>query len=434
MYKLLKYKEHFCEQVILGEHIQAAEKFERFFPKKRNPELAKCLGIYPTTMGHRVECSYFIGVDWIQQNQAVYVEPKLNSDLGQTHYLKMLFDGLQNPEAAERVEDLFFIDFDARPIEIEQQEDLLTPLLVVHFLQLLRHIVKKGLKKSYYKVTHNGQARIKGKILVSDTLKRNHARGKYLNTFCAYEEFGVNGIENRLLKTALLFIQKYISNTTRFGTERYVRDSLHYIAPAFELVSETSYIQELKQVKPNSFYKEYESALKLAQMILKRFGYTISNASEKGRVKTPPFWIDMSLLFEIYVFNLLKTEFNTAILYQVRGKRWVPDFLLKSDMHRMIVDAKYKPSYANKNNYDPDDIRQLSGYARDTKLLKELGLSENEMATKVIECLIIYPDNEYLGAATTERIDLLRKEEIPGFLLFNKLVVKLPAIGERIEI
>ena len=319
MYKLLKYKEHFCSEIPLGEHIHAENKYELFFPKKRNSEQAKCIGIYPDNMGHRIECSYFIGVDWIQENQAVYIEPKLNSNSGQTNYLKMLFDGLQHPEAAEHLEDLFFIKFDAKHIEIEQQEDLLTPLLVVHFLQLLRKIVKKGLKKSYYKVRQNSQARIKGKILISATLKQNHARGKYLNTFCEYDEFGVNGIENRLLKTALVFIQKYISNSSTFGAERYVMESFSYIAPAFELVSEASHIQELKQVKPNVFYKEYEEALKLAKLILNRFGYNISNTTEQGLIKTPPFWIDMSLLFELYVHNLLKAEFKSAISYQVKG-------------------------------------------------------------------------------------------------------------------
>lgn len=57
-------------------------------------------------------------------------------------------------------------------IEINQKQDLITPLLMIRYLQVLKSVVRKGLKKSYYRVEQNLSSKIKGKVLVSKTLKK----------------------------------------------------------------------------------------------------------------------------------------------------------------------------------------------------------------------------------------------------------------------
>ena len=54
------------------------------------------------------------------------------------------------------------------------------------------------------------------------------------------------------------------------------------------------------------------------------------------------------------------------------------------------MDAKYKPRYANSNSRIIDDIREISGYARDKKILRELNINEND--NEEIKCVIIYPE------------------------------------------
>lgn len=161
--------------------------------------------------GKDLQMSYFIGVDWIvTDKEAIYVEPKINEGSKQTNYLQMLFSALKHIDVGH-TKELFEINFDAPSIEIEQKQDLLTPLLVVQFLGIVRKIVKKGLKKSYYKVEKNLTAKTKGKILVNQTIKKNIVKNDVLKTYCSYEEFGFNGLENRLLKKTLFFVQRYLS-------------------------------------------------------------------------------------------------------------------------------------------------------------------------------------------------------------------------------
>jgi 5-methylcytosine-specific restriction enzyme subunit McrC len=426
LYDLIKYREHQKELLNLKELDLGIEKYEYTFPKKRNPNSNKCIDIYRTSEGHKIELSYFIGVDWISPNQAIYVQPKLNKDESQTNYLKMLFDALKHPEAVNCIDDLFVIKFDKEYIEIEQKDDLLTPLLVIQFLQIIKKIVKKGLKKSYYRVEQNLNSKVKGKILVSQTIKQNQIKNKPLYTYCTYDEFGFNGLENRLLKKTLLFVKRFLPSLKLMNADKYSADVFNYIMPAFEFVSDDVNMHEIIHSKTNVFYKEYEDAIKLAKLILKRFGYNITNTEQEGKIKTPPFWIDMALLFELYVLGLLKEKYNSAITFQFNGNRSYLDFLLKTKDKKIIIDAKYKPQYIN--NYEPDDIRQLSGYSRDKSVLRELEINKEDYKNTVIECLIIYPDRNYLTNGEKENIDIASKQEIEQFNEFYKLSVKLPMI------
>lgn len=365
--------------------------------------------------------SYFIGIEWLQENEkALYVEPKLNNESRQTNYLQMLFSALKHPDIAQHTNELFEIKFNQPYIEIEQQQDLLTPLLVVQFLRIVKEIVRKGLKKSYYKIEQNLYGRVKGKVLVGQTIKQNLLKNKPLYTYCSYDEFGWNGLENRLLKKALIFVQRYLPTLKNLRVDKYTIDVFNYIMPAFESVSEEINLTDIKHTKTNIFYKEYGEGIRLARLVLKRFGYNINTTQEKGKIKTPPFWIDMSKLFELYVYGLLKERFGENVKYHF-SKYWNElDYLLDSDDYQMVIDAKYKKRY--QTGFNNDDIRQVSGYARLKVVYDKLGKDYNT----IIDCLIIYPDQEN-GNVDLKQADLMGSE-IKHFVQFYKVSVKLPVV------
>ncbi len=422
MFSLLSYQEQFNKHVVI-DNLLLEKPLNIFFPKKRNGEDYKCVAISPGENGyHHVQLSYFIGVDWINSEKAIYVEPKLNEGSKQTNYLKMLFDALKHPEVAEYCGELFDIKFTEPYIEIQRQQDLLTPLLVVQFLHIVKEIVRKGLKKSYYKVEQDLRNRIKGKILVGQTIKHNLVRNKPLNIICSYEEFGLNGIENRLLRKALTFVQRYLP-TINVHFAKYTAEVFNYINPAFEKVSEEVNLNDIKHTKTNAFYKEYGEGIHLAKLILKRFGYNISNTQEQEKVKTPPFWIDMSKLFELYTLGLLKDRFGSGVIYHYRRNYNELDYLLNKDGFQMVIDAKYKKKY--KDSYKIEDIRQVSGYARLKSVYDELGKNYNE----VNDCLIIYPD-QIDGHIDLKGIDFKDdKYKIEQFVQFYKIPIRLPLVS-----
>ncbi len=299
----------------------------------------------------------------------------------------------------------------------------------------MQAIVKKGLKKSYYKIEQNLDGRVKGKILIGNTVKQNHFKNKMSKAWCTYEEFGVNNFENRLLKKALVFVDRYLP-TLNFGTSQsYSTDLFNYINPAFHNVSAEVSIDDVKHYKENSFYREYKEALTTAKLILRRFGYNIDNIQMNGLTKSPPFWIDMSKLFELYVLGILKDQYYSEILYgkkEAKANYGLPDYLLKKQGEQMIIDAKYKLLYnseafledENKNirsKYDIENIRQIAGYARDKQVLSIIGKNEND----VVKCLIIYP-KERLGII--EDLQLNNITPITQFSHFYKLGISLPKV------
>ena len=83
----------------------------------------------------------------------------------------------------------------------------------------------------------------------------------------------------------------------------------------------------------------------------------------------------MNLFFNNFFQSFGRGEFKTAA-----------DFLLKKE--GLILDAKYKPRYEHSKSGVITDIRELSGYARDTRILQNFDKVHQE---KEIPCVIIYP-------------------------------------------
>ena len=309
--------------------------------------------------------------------------------------------------------------------------DLLTPLLVMQFLQTLKSLVKKGLKQSYYKVERNLNSRVKGKVLIAQNIKKNIVRNRVTNTFCSYEEFGFDSIENRALKHTLSFVRRYLSQYPEYlGSMKCL---INYCTPAFERVSDEVNLHELKAVKRNSFYKEYQEALKLSKIILKRFGYHISEIdnSTVEKISVPPFWIDMSKLFELYVLGLLKDKYGDKILFQAQGSYGNPDYLLIDEIEPLIIDAKYRPAYQKDNriSYIIEDIRQISGYARDVGILDKLGYhTVEEQLSSVVSCVVIYTDQDEEDKLPDS---LIAGKSIEGFTKFYKVPISVPVLKNQ---
>lgn len=431
---LLTYWEHY-EDVLKTEHqnFLLEEKYSYDFSKPRGP--VSCFSIYKKGDNLHLSTSYCIGVDWLDEKNAIYIEPKLNSkskhetaEIVEINYLEMLFASFSNIKTQNDLDELFEIRWDKPEIQIHQTKDLLTPLLIIQYLNLLKAIVRKGLKKSYYKVEHNLNSKVKGKVLVGQTIKQNILKNKQLYTYCRYDEFGENSIENRLLKKALVFIKRYLPAFKNINTNDLTADLFNFITPAFENVSEEININDIKHSKPNAFYKEYTEATRLAKLILKRFGYNIANV-EKETIATPPFWIDMSKLFEYYVLGLLKKQYpkHGEIKFQFNcHKDHEIDYLLNSGDLKLVIDAKYKPKYKYKKGIDKEDFRQISGYARLKKVYEELNQNDQE---KNIDCLVIYPDLDIqfndLSNLTAD------KNKIDKYVGFFKVGVNVPTIKNK---
>ncbi len=370
--------------------------------------------------------NYFVGVDWLEEEKvALFVEPKMNDSESEIDFMRMVIESFGYAENLEQIDGLFHIEYDKPWISIQQKQDILSPILIVQYLQLLKKIVQKGLKKSYYRVTENLDSRIKGKILVAQQIKQNLVKNKLTKTVCTYQEFGTNSLENKFLKHVLSFVSMYLNQNKAAFTKQQIaglQNIIGYCLPAFENVAVVKSNHQKISCSKNPFYKEYEQAIKIGAYILKRFSFNISKAAEQN-ITTPPFWIDMSKLFELYVFGKLKEAFKepNAITYHDKylgGKE--TDILIRVGQYKCVIDCKYKPRYYN-STIDLEDKRQLAGYTRLKSVYNKLDVSTDT----IIKGLIIYP---YQRSSKNINKEDLFSISIDEYVDFYKLGISLPVL------
>ena len=381
---------------------------------------------------------YYIGASWFVKDKCVFVvKPKVDVD-----YIKLFMTALEmnSENEAAYFSNYYYIDFEKPAIKTDALDNVITPLLILHYISLLKHLVSKGLKKGYIVREENLQSKVRGRILLQRHLTKNVFAKREDRVYCRFQEFTEDIPENRILKKALSFSVRFISQYESFKSHlQELMPLLSVIGSAFENVSKDVTIAQVAKVK-------------VAKLILRHFDYSIDNASGTAQ-SVRPFCIDMPRLYEMYVLSLLRKAYGDQIQFQVKGSHKTQvDYIKKSENEKLIIDAKYKPHYSEGNKGILDDIREISGYARDEKILKVIGWKPEEESAKgnyFPKCLIIYPDSstrfkwekgddsaekdeekitEMIGDFPKEKIlsEASHYKKIPGFEDFYKIAVPLP--------
>lgn len=364
-----------------------------------NNEERKCLVVNlqkqeeTTEFSCSIKSSYYIGLDVLPKlDLAVYVEPKLNDDNCKVDYIQMLLEALKASENFDHLDGLIETKLEKDWIEIKSNlKPILTPFLIAQFLAIVKDLIRKGLKKSYYTVQENLNSKIKGKILVSQQIKHNISKNRLTKTICEYQEFGFDTEANQFLKYVLSIVPNLLSDFIQEKQFSQLNELIHYCKGGFYQVGNKAF-KKLLHYENNPFYRNYNKAIEIGNQILALQDYNISVDNQQETTLHPPFWIDMSKLFELYVFKALKRKFPEEghLKYHKKYNSQELDFIVNSNGFKAVIDAKYKPRYTN-GNPSMDDARQLSGYTRLNSVYKELGLGEND--NTIIPAYFIYPSN-----------------------------------------
>ncbi|MBR6436944.1 MAG: hypothetical protein IKS45_10580 [Thermoguttaceae bacterium] len=335
----------------------------------------------------------------------------------------MFLSCLESGLAVKDFSKIYDIDFDQPAIPTNKLDNVLTPLIIIHFLTVVEGIAKRGLKRGYVHREENLK-KVKGRIRILVNERKNIIPRRFDRIYCQYNEFTVDIPENRLIKKALLFAQREL---LRFSSFKHYNSALlleNKCLAAFSQVSPEIELRDVKLIKSHKLFREYDLAVKLAKTILRRNDYSIKKASVEKET-TPVFWLDMALLFEHYVYSILHEQYGEKIIYQFKGNEGeTPDFLYKNGDLRCILDTKYIDLDSNCSMYKI--VRQLAGYARDVKVLQKLGYSIGNM-DKIVPCIFLYPKSNASNDGANDKI--LDKEKwipIDNWIKFYKIGVALP--------
>lgn len=362
--------------------------------------------------------SYVIGAQWIDEQESLVITPKVGCD--RIDFLRLFSGCLQSGIEAKALSKIYEIDLDQPRIKAPELQSVLSPLIIVHFLSVVREVLRAGLKKDYVQREENLK-KVKGHIAILRHERTNVLRKRPDKVYCRYQEYSVDIPENRLLKKALIFSRQILSTLPQGASRASLEHALHQCLSAFAHVGDEIEVSELKHFKYQKLFRTYSEAIRLAQIILRRYDYSLTNIESKEEA-CPVFWLDMSLLFEHYVLGLLREAYGDKVEYQAEGYTGYPDFICHDP--RLVMDAKYIPRFNGGGKINSYIIRQLSGYARDRKLF-------TKPPTEPIPCLVIYPElgkaeNPFLDKAIEE---LLQEEEKEAWD-FYRFAVPLPTLEE----
>lgn len=391
----------------------------------------KYLGLNWTLSGY-IKSGYYIGATWLVENErAAVVVPKMQD----IDFVDMFISALSvdSDPVADYFGKCYDIDFEASRIEVPTQLCQVTPLIVLHYIKLLEDLVKHGLKCGYVNQEENLNSKIRGRVYIPAHIQHNVCSQREDRVFCRYQEYTVDIPENRLLKRALKFSCQIVSSYKSFRHKKAeLQVRLNKLNTSFANVSEDVDASQVPRVHHNKLFRYYAEAIRVAKMILRRYDNSITRINDETNF-SPPFWIDMPRLFELYVYSKLKKVYFEQIKFQVagRGGKRKCDFVKTGTAESLILDAKYKPYYTGETSVNWDDIQEISGYARDELILEKMGWTKNGEinVTDVPPCVVIYPEYENEEETFDSNYLLNKAERIDGYTNFYKVAVNVPKIG-----
>ena len=362
--------------------------------------------------------SYVIGAQWFDAAKTMPLVVTTKHGCDRIDFLKMFSVCFNSGIEAKEFSKIYAVDMDAPRIKAPELKSVLSPLIVAHFLSIVKDIVKRGLKKDYVQREENLK-KVRGRIDISRNERMNILKKRYDKVFCRYQEYSEDTLENRLIKKALLFSQQVLLVAGMSDSLLSLQHTIHECLSAFSNVSDQIEVWEVKAIKHHKIFREYDDAVKLAQMILHRYDYSITNITTAEEEYCPIFWIDMAMLYEHYVLGLLREAYGSKIHYQLHGYTGYPDFVCYSPM--LVMDTKYIPRFGS-GNIDAYIARQLSGYCRDKRIFS------TKPETNV-PCVVIYPkEGEPENPFKNKRLEDFLIIEDRCLWNFHRVAVPLPTL------
>lgn len=256
------------------------------------------------------------------------------------------------------------------------------------FITEFENLFRQKIYRTYEQQEANQQF-VKGKILFSETARRNPIL-KHLH-YVRFDEFTFNNHLNRIFKSLIHHLLKKTNN----------RDNKKKLVSGLSLLPDVDLINlepsVFKKIKFDRLNAEFEPLFNLAKL----FYYNNQPGFTEGKDNTFSFLLKLNDLFENFIGKVLigLSDSENEIRYhepEIRFGKYngnkvfplKPDFTISRNTKVVtVLDTKYKYPFDNKGNVaiSTGDLYQLSTYA---------------MAYDCHELFLIYP--KFLGSPISE--------------------------------
>lgn len=306
----------------------------------------------------------YVGVIALPQQQYVEVLPKIAQNQAQPDLARQqLLMMLRTLKSFRHVE--------TNRASVMTSHMKLMDVFVQQFIHSLQVIVQQGLKRDYLRLNNN-QAWLKGKLCVSEQIKRNSIRRDRF--FVEYDEYRTERPENSLLKMAVEKVYGLTRNST-------LLQELNRLRILFEPIPTLPDIDlAFSQVQLDRHMQYYESPMAWAKLILKGN----SPHCMQGNAEAISLLFPMEAVFESFVTAWMHqnlgdswqvkaqsrahslVRYHERVLFQLRPDIWlIPRNAL---LHQPVIcDMKWKIIYAKSSgdqrfNLAQSDFYQMLAY------------------------------------------------------------------------
>lgn len=279
-------------------------------------------------------------------DEKIQILPKIEigntSEMESKEILKKMLEVVYDLNARE----LSFADLDHQQLPLHEW-------IIIQFLNELEQLLHIGLKRDY-ELVQESQPFIKGRLLMAQQMRKGP--GKEAIFDLEYDEFLLNGVENRLINTALQIVLEITQND----------DSLlraHDFSALLAMIPVSSNpIEELNSWRVDRLLAPYWGIKPWCEIILTH----LRPSFQQGLYRGVALLFSMPHLFEEYVAQLLKKEFGKTLHIQPSQRsllqhqplqaklqdwfRLEPDLAIKQQQnYHIILDTKWKLIHQLKN-------------------------------------------------------------------------------------
>lgn len=224
--------------------------------------------------------------------------------------------------------------------------------LIAWFLAELESFILRHLRRDYIVQHEVFEARIRGRLLMSDYLQRYVTSGQSHRAPCQFFEFTRDNLANQILKRSLRELRRLATLLPLPSARRELCDSTDRLLPFVGAVSDQAvHPADFNRLRLRGSMRHYAPIIDKCRALL---GHTYMT-TELGAHRQDAFLWSTSDLFEEGLRGILKTTPGIKLLPRgataaivspegmtVRRTGVVPDYVLQIGESRLILDAKYK--------------------------------------------------------------------------------------------
>lgn len=313
-------------------------------------------------IGRIITAKNYVGVITMDDGTTIEILPKIfTSKVEDARKIKRLL-----VEMLKTLRNSPFKSLQTTNVDIEKMS--IFEVFIRMFIDEVFFIVKRGLKCNYETVQANENV-FKGKLKISEQIRYNYAHKE--KSYVEYDEFNINRVENKLLKSTLLYLYR---NSVSSKNKTDIKTLLSYFIEVDESVD---YAGDFAKIVPERNTKDYETALLWSKVFLMGKSFTSFVGSEVAFALLFP----METLFESYIAaelrRLLKNSSYSISaqdrkyhLFDEPSKRFLmnPDIVIRNKEKKQIfiMDTKWKVLSDGKTNYgiSQADMYQMYAYQK----------------------------------------------------------------------